>query len=166
MLIKTGVPEGSDINTVKPSSKRLSEGPVAILECFQEIPCNPCATFCPTNAITFDNINSLPKLDESKCTGCSICVSVCPGLAIFVIDETYSDKEAIIKIPYEYLPIPDVDSTVNVTDRTGKIVGTGRILKVSNINKKDRSIVISIVIPKELSMIVRGFKQIKEQSKG
>jgi len=165
MLIKIGIPTPKDIEKVKPSPQRLAKGPVAMIECFQNIPCNPCATSCPTGAIEpFKNINDLPKIDEDKCTGCGICVSSCPGLAIFIIDETYSDKEAMVKIPYEYLPIPEVNSIVDVTDRAGKVVGKGKIVRVLNTKKQDRTVVISVAVPKELSMVVRGVKVPKKLS--
>jgi len=165
MLIKIGIPTPKDIEKVKPSPQRLAKGPVAMIECFQNIPCDPCATSCPTGAIEpFKNINDLPKIDEDKCTGCGICVSSCPGLAIFIIDETYSDKEAMVKIPYEYLPIPEVNSIVDVTNRAGKVVGKGKIVRVLNTKKQDRTVVISVAVPKELSMVVRGVKVPKKLS--
>lgn len=159
MLIKTGIATPEDIEKVKPGLQRLAKAPIVMIECFQMIPCNPCATSCPTGAIQpFKNINDLPKVDEDKCTGCGICISNCPGLAIFVIDETYSDKEAVVKMPYEYLPIPEINSIVDVTDRAGKIVAKGKIIQVLNTKKQDKTIVISVAVPKGLSMVVRGIK--------
>ncbi len=37
----------------------------------------------------------------------AVCVSNCPGLSIVVVDETYSEKEALVKIPYEFLPLAE-----------------------------------------------------------
>jgi len=159
LLIKTGIPSAEDIAKIEPSRCRLAKGPVAIVECFQRIPCNPCATSCPTGAIEpFENINDLPKLNTDKCTGCGVCVSSCPGLAVFIIDETYSEKEAVVKIPYEYRPFPEVKSVVEVTNRAGKVVGTGRVIQVVNTNKQDKTAVVSVTVPKELSMEVRSIK--------
>ncbi len=159
MLKNTGVPTLENIEKIMPSTQRIKKGPVAVIECFQNIPCNPCNTSCPTGAIqVFKNINDLPIIDEDKCTGCAICVSACPGLAIFVIDETYSEKEALIKIPYEYLPIPEVNSLVDVTNRSGEVVGKGKIIQVINPKRNDKTLVLGIAVPKELSMIVRGIR--------
>jgi len=157
MLINTGVPTAGDIEKIQPSKKSLEKKALAIIECFQNIPCNPCVTSCPTHAITMEDINDLPHIDEDKCTGCSICLSVCPGLAIFIIDETYSDTEAIVKIPYEFLPLPQINKEVELTDREGNVVGKGKVIKIQNLNKEKRK-VISLVVPKKLSMVVRGFK--------
>ncbi len=107
-LTSCGIADSSDIQTSWPSEERLKKGPVVIVECFQEIPCNPCETSCPRKAIVVgDNINDLPKVDHDKCNGCTICVSRCPGLAIFVIDATYSETESAITMPYEFLPLPE-----------------------------------------------------------
>ena len=41
------------------------KGPKAVIECKQDIPCNPCTTCCAFKAITFaGSISSLPELDE------------------------------------------------------------------------------------------------------
>ena len=166
MLKNTGVPTLEDIEKITPAAQRRKKGAVAVIECFQNIPCNPCNTSCTTGAIqAFNNINDLPIINEDKCTGCALCVGACPGLAIFVIDETYSENEALIKIPYEYLPIPVTNSIVDVTNRLGEVVGKGRIVQVTNSKKNDKTLILGISVPKELSMVVRGIKLIKESSK-
>ena len=35
-----------------PSEERMKLGPVACIECLQQIPCNPCEEACPRGAIT------------------------------------------------------------------------------------------------------------------
>ena len=43
------------------------KGPKAVIECKQDIPCNPCTTCCAFKAITFaGSISSLPELDEES----------------------------------------------------------------------------------------------------
>jgi Fe-S-cluster-containing hydrogenase component 2 len=77
-----------------PSKERLDKGPVAIIECAQEIPCNPCVESCPFDAIVISGpITELPRLDASKCTGCGSCIAVCPGQAIFVVNSKFSETE-------------------------------------------------------------------------
>ena len=59
------------------------KGPKAVIDCKQDIPCNPCTTCCAFKAITFaGSISSLPELDEEKCIGCGICFKYCPANAI------------------------------------------------------------------------------------
>ena len=80
-----------------PSEERLQKGPVAILECFQKIPCAPCVKACPQGAITIgEDINEIPTFNADKCIGCGQCIVNCPGQAIFVVDLTYSEDCACL----------------------------------------------------------------------
>lgn len=157
MIYKTGVPTKEDLQKVAPSAERLAKGPVAVIECFQRIPCNPCYTACKRGAIKeFRDINDLPEIDHDLCNGCGLCVSKCPGLAIFIIDETYSEKEALVKLPYEFVPLPKEGDTVKAMDREGRVVGEARVVKIQNGKYEDRTPVISVAVSKELSMVVRN----------
>jgi Fe-S-cluster-containing hydrogenase component 2 len=157
-LKRTGVPDDDDLLAVYPSRERLTKGAVAVLECFQNIPCNPCATCCPRQAIkAFHDINDLPDIDWDKCNGCAICVANCPGLAIFVIDENYSPTEALLKLPYEFVPLPRVGEKVQALNRAGEVVGTGQIVRVQNPPRFDRTAVVHMAVPKELAREVRFF---------
>ena len=81
-----------------PSEARFKKGPVAIIECVQGIPCNPCQEACPQKAIHVgDSITNTPKLDAEACIGCGLCIAACPGLAIFVVDK--SGEKALISFP-------------------------------------------------------------------
>lgn len=140
-----------------PTRERMKEGPVAIIECIQEIPCDPCVEACRHHAIEIgEDITLLPRLIEDKCTGCGICIARCPGLAIFVVDLNYSSEGALIMIPYEFLPLPKVHSTVMALNRGGKVVGEARVIKVSNPKKNDRTPVISLLVHKDLILDIRN----------
>ena len=156
MLKSTGIPTQKDLESVVPSKERLAKGPVAIMECFEKIPCNPCYTSCKRGAIKeFEDINDRPQLNVDICNGCGVCISNCPGLAIFVVDETYSETEALVKIPYEFSPLPEEGTYVTGLDREGKPVCRAKVVKVQNSKAQDRTPVVAIVVPKELSMVVR-----------
>ncbi|KYK23384.1 (4Fe-4S)-binding protein [Thermoplasmatales archaeon SG8-52-4] len=135
-----------------PSEKQLRKG-VAIIECIQEIPCDPCVAICPVNSIFMKDINDIPKIEYDKCTGCKRCVSICPGLAIFVIK--IQDDKAQVTIPYEFLPIPKVGDNVNALDREGNVIGNAKVIKV---NSKSKTTVITIEVEKEQAMEVRNIK--------
>jgi len=146
-----------------PSPKRLKKGAVAVIECAELIPCNPCETACPKDAIQVgEDINNLPVLDEAKCTGCGLCIPACPGIAIFVIDLTFSETEALLQIPHEFLPLPGKGEIVNCLDREGKVVSPGKIIKVVNPKSYDRTAVISVAVPKELAQDIRAL-EVKER---
>jgi len=157
MLENTGIPTEENLSKVIPDQERLSQGAVAIIECFQKIPCDPCAASCKFGAIQpFKDINDLPQIDFDKCTGCGACISACPGLAIFVIDQNYSDKEALIKLPYEMLPLPEKGQKVYGLDRSGTRVGRVKVIRV--IKYKNKTNVISITVPKKKSMEIRSIE--------
>ena len=142
-----------DIKFLKLASQKQIEKGVAIIECIQNIPCNPCVDSCPTGAISMKDINDLPLMDYDKCIACCKCVGICPGLAIFVVK--YKDDKALITLPYEFLPEPVVGKKVNALDRDGKVVGIGIVKKVVN---KDKTFVVTIEVKKDLLMIVRNIR--------
>ena len=157
MLEKTGIPTQADIDAVFPCETRLSLGPVAVVECFQSIPCDPCATACPRAAILpFEDINDRPKIDSGKCTGCILCMTKCPGLAIITVDATYSDTEAVISLPYEFLPVPEEGQIVHALDRAGEVVADAKVVKV--IKPKNKVTVVTVAVDKHLIKTVRNIK--------
>ena len=157
MLERTGIPTDDDLEKIIPDKKRLAQGPVVIIECFQKIPCDPCAISCKLGAIKpFKDINDLPQVDFEKCTGCGICISSCPGLAIFVIDMNYSDDKSLIKLPHEMLPLPEKGEEVYVLDRAGGILGKAKVARVLKI--KNKTNIISLEVPKSMAMKVRSIK--------
>jgi len=159
MLINDGIPTKEDLIKVTPSDERFAKGPVAVVECFQEIPCNPCVKACRRGAIKMPrDINDIPVVDAELCNGCSLCISLCPGLAIFVIDKTYSDELALIKLPFEYVPVPQVGQFVTGLSRAGEELGCFEVIKVISGGKKNMTYTISLAVPKELAMEVRDIK--------
>jgi Pyruvate/2-oxoacid:ferredoxin oxidoreductase delta subunit len=106
MLNRDGVATKEQILSRFPSNEVLVKAK-AITECYEEIPCNPCATSCPFDAIHIgEDINTKPVVDFDLCTGCGICVYSCPGLAIVTV-QIVNDK-ARFKLPYEFRPLPIV----------------------------------------------------------
>ena len=159
MLINDGIPVKADLKKVTPSEERLNEGPVAIVECFQEIPCNPCVKACKQGAIVMQgDINGLPFIDAGLCNGCGVCISFCPGLAIFVVDKTYSEKLALVKLPFEYVPVPQAGQIVTALGRAGEKLGCFEVVRVTSGGKKNKTYTVSLAVPQELAMDVRDIK--------
>lgn len=134
------------------------KGGLVVVECPQRIPCNPCHTSCPTGAIVaFEDINDVPRVDYSKCTGCALCVAVCPGLACFVVDLSYAADTALMKLPYEFLPRPEAGQMVHLLSRTGESLAMGKVLRVVEPHK-DRTLVVHVEVPKALVNDVRAVR--------
>jgi len=134
-----------------PREEIWKKKPIAIAECPEEIPCNICANACPSNAIKVEGLRGKPKIDWDKCTGCSVCVGVCPGLAMFVIRE--KDDKGYVTLPYEFLPKLKKDDRVILLNRIGEKVGYGTVKKVYEYNKTQ---VVTVETPKNLIMEVRA----------
>jgi Fe-S-cluster-containing hydrogenase component 2 len=144
-----------------PSKERLVKEAVAVIECVQEIPCDVCGSICPHNAIEVASVKSLPRLVEEECTGCGVCIPFCPGLAIFLVDYNYSRGEALISFPHEFQPLPEVGASVEATDRRGRSVTKGRVVRVMEKANYDGTVVVSIAVPKKFAQLVRGIKLLR-----
>jgi len=151
---KTGVIGTEELRI--PSDEQLRKG-VAITECVQDIPCNPCVDACPVNAISMETINSPPVVDFDRCTGCAQCVAVCPGLAIFVVKK--EEERAMITMPYEFIPLPEKGDRVRALDREGNDVGDAEVVRV--VKKKDSTCLVTVEVKGALAMVVRNIRVVK-----
>ncbi|MDO4545548.1 MAG: (2Fe-2S)-binding protein [Bacillota bacterium] len=143
-----------------PSEERMAKGPVAIAECNQEIPCNPCEAACKFHAIKIgEPITNLPTMDYEKCTGCGLCIAQCSGLAIFVINKAYGEGKGTVSFPYEYMPLPEKGQKAKAVDRQGKVVCDGEIVDVKNPKSFDRTPVVTVAVPVEYTEEVRSIQR-------
>lgn len=144
MLNRDGVAEADRIAEVFPDKQTLVK-PKAIIECFEDIPCNPCSTSCPVNAIEIgENINDKPHLHVDVCTGCGICIFSCPGLAIMVAQ--IRDDKAVFRVPYEMLPLPVKGDVWHGVDRSGNILCDALIENVSFTKRQDKTVIITVAV--------------------
>lgn len=157
------------LNKVKaamPDEARRKKGKYAFIECFQKIPCNPCSTSCPFGAILpMEDINDLPRIDYEACTGCGICAQVCPGLAIFIIDESRTDGRVAIAMPYEYLPLPQKGEVVKLLDREGQALAKGEVVSVM-MKKEQKTSLVSVAFDPAYLLEARAFAFLTEEEKG
>lgn len=146
-----GLEELAALNLLPPDD-RLRKGPVAVLECPEMIPCNICVPYCPAKAIRMEKLIDLPVVDWDKCTGCGMCVALCPGLAAFVVDLSREDYD-YVTLPHEFLPTPKVGEEVALLSRTGEKLGRGVVTRVW---ERNRTYVVTVRVPKGLGMEVRA----------
>ena len=157
--LKYGYLEVKDIISF-PSLKIITKHPVAISECIQEIPCNPCVTPCPVQAISMEGINGIPEINFERCTGCGKCVSICPGLALFLVG--IRNGKGMVTLPFEMLPVPLKGEKVYLLDRKGKEIGQGNVLRVIFPDKSTKSAVITVSFDNiELIKSVRNIRSLK-----
>jgi Fe-S-cluster-containing hydrogenase component 2 len=142
-----------------PSEARRRKGPVAVIECIEDIPCNPCESSCNAEAIKVgEDITNLPHLEEEKCIGCRSCIPICPGQAIFMVDESLPNEKAAVTMPYEFLPLPEEGEIVTALERSGKELGDATISAVRKKERMDQTAVITIEVPREWSMRARAIR--------
>ena len=163
MFKSTGFLAEEERKALLPTNERLEKGAVAIIECPEPIPCNPCQNACPRNAIKkFSKITDLPVIDFDLCNGCGNCIAVCPGLAIYVLQKNYSEKTSLLKIPYEMLPIPEKEEECEVLSRSGEIIGKGTVKKIQAFKVNPKGRVLWIEVPKSISLEARNIRLVRE----
>lgn len=150
MIEKTGVPTDEMIKSIFPSIERINEGPTAIIECYQNIPCNPCETSCKFGAIDLrGDINNRPEMKADNCVGCGICLTKCPGLAIIIADGSKYSDHVVVQIPYELYPVPSKGDIVMALDREGKELGKVETESVRTAESFDKTVILGFKVPRE-----------------
>lgn len=161
-LVYDGFPSFEEIKEANgwPSEERLAKGPVAICECVQQIPCNPCEGSCPRKCIRVGKpITNTPRINYDECVGCGLCAAACSGLAIFILDMTYSETEATVTFPFEYVPLPEKGAEVQALNRAGEYVCMAKVVRVVNAPKNDHTALVTIAVPKEYINDVRTIRR-------
>ena len=131
-----------------PSANQQQEKIHPVIECTQNIPCNPCQDACPVGCIKVgSNITSLPVLDgEKKCIGCGMCVASCPGQAIFLIKE--EAEQAEITLPYEFMPLPKKGDKGTALSRSGQPLCEAEVVAVKSVAAMDHTNLLTMRVPK------------------
>jgi len=142
-----------------PGDNVVEQKRVAVLECMEDIPCNPCEVYCPKGAIVVGTpITNLPVIDGNKCDGCSLCIAMCPGLAIFVVEKNYIENRSTVSLPYELLPLPNTGDKVKALDRKGDYVCDAKVLRVLKAKRYDKTNIVTIEVDKKYFNEVRNIK--------
>lgn len=132
-----------------------------VIECTQNIPCNPCQDVCPCGCIDVGSeITRLPSLNEEKeCIGCGRCVANCPGQAIFLVEEPEDGNWSDITIPYEFLPVPQKGEKGNALSRKGEILCQAEVTAVTSAAANDHTNLITMRVPRQWSSEARFFSK-------
>ncbi len=140
------------------------QGIVPVLHCDQEIPCNPCTSVCPLGDIHIDpdDIRQVPEYIARRtgkaCIGCEKCVTICPGLAITLVDYRKSG-EPLVTIAYEFGKGKDSHKkgdVVTVVDIEGNILGNVEVMSAKINKNTDRTVILKVRSPREYAKKIAG----------
>jgi sarcosine oxidase subunit alpha len=132
-----------------------------MVRCVQEIPCDPCIHTCPKDMIEMrgDPIFGIPEITKDECTGCAMCVAACPGLAITLVDTRAEGPDGLVTVPFELLESQVATGRdVIAVDIDGEPVGAARIEKVTKRKAFDRTLLVTLRVPKQAAPRVAGFR--------
>ncbi len=157
-LLEKGYVSDDEIERYPGVTHRKGVHPV--IECTQNIPCNPCQDACPKKCISIGkDITSLPiVVDDCDCINCGMCVASCSGQAIFLVDEDCGDGTATVTLPYEFLPLPEEGAVGNALGRDGQVVCKAEVVSVKTAKAFDKTYLLTMRVPKEYAMKARFFK--------
>ena len=133
-------------------------GVFPVLHCIQEIPCNPCTSVCPLNSIKIegDGLLDIPKF-EGKCTGCGKCLTICPALAITLVDYRKDKKYPMVSIPYEVQNHPiKVGDRIKAVDIDGNLLDSLEVVRVKDTKIKTQ--IIQVKSQKSIAKRIAGIR--------
>ena len=159
-LLKKGYVSDDEIERFPGVTHKIGVHPV--MECTQNIPCNPCQDACRKGCISIgSNITSLPVVvDGSSCINCGMCVASCSGQAIFLVDEDVGGNMATVTIPYEFCPLPEKGTMGKGLGRDGSVICDAEVIEVKSSKAFDKTNLLTMKVPKEFAMKARFFKAI------
>jgi NADPH-dependent 2,4-dienoyl-CoA reductase/sulfur reductase-like enzyme/Fe-S-cluster-containing hydrogenase component 2 len=137
-----------------------------VLHCSQEIPCNPCTSVCSQGAIVIDDVDirKVPDYIAKKigveCIACEKCITICPGLAITLVDLRKEQPEtALVTIPYEFdRGSIEVGDFVTVLDTTGTALGQVEVVRARIGKTTDRTVLVKVRAPREIANKIAGIE--------
>ncbi|MGI6217232.1 MAG: FAD-dependent oxidoreductase [Coriobacteriales bacterium] len=157
-LLKNGYVTEEELSAF-PDINLSAHGVHPVIECTQNIPCDPCQDACRFGCIKVGaDISKLPIVSsENECTGCGMCVASCSGQAIFLVNDDYEPGFASVALPYEFLPIPQKGDHGKALDRSGKPVCDAEIISVNSAKVLDKTNVLTMKVPVEFANSARFY---------
>ena len=158
-LLTHGFVADDEIERFPGTSHKIGIHPV--MECTQNIPCNPCQDACSRHCIRIgDKITALPSVNpDSDCIGCGLCVASCSGQAIFLVDENAEEGFATVMLPYEFLPLPAKGEKGTALGRNGQAVCDAEVVEIRTAPAFDRTSLLTIKVPSAYAMKARFYRK-------
>lgn len=141
------------------SWERAASGPVAVVDCREEIPCDPCEEACARGAIMVgEEICAPPRFDPRRCDGCGRCVALCPGMAIFLLDRSGGDGRARVTVPYEMGGDIGAGREMWAVDGDGNPLGRCEVVGVRRVGGRTGTSLVTVEVEEGRALKVRGVR--------
>jgi Fe-S-cluster-containing hydrogenase component 2 len=163
-------------DTRSESLPEKEEGIFPVFHCCQDIPCNPCISVCPVHGITVGgDIRNTPRFVAEEigeqCSGCAQCVTICPGLAVTLVDYRKDPEYPTVTLAHEFAKesVKPGDE-VTVLDTVGGVLGRCIVEKVRrgalsappadvpSSPKKSKTYKILLKAPKSIAKQIAGIQ--------
>ncbi|MGA1793630.1 MAG: 2Fe-2S iron-sulfur cluster-binding protein [Thermoplasmatota archaeon] len=133
-----------------------------IIRCSQEIPCNPCTEACVLQSIKIKATDMMGRPQfQGDCLGCLRCVSICPGLAITLVDKRYdpTSESVLVTVPWE-MPkgTIHIGQEVQTTGMEGEDIGTAKVVAIKNSKWQDRRALVSLEAHPDIACKIAGIR--------
>ena len=136
------------------------DGVFPVFHCYQEVPCNPCTSVCPVEAIKTedDEITGLPyMIDLDACTGCASCIAVCPGLSVTMVDYRDDPHHPLVTLAYEvWREKVEIGQKIPVTDLDGAILGYYPVVKIRSRRKYPGTLLVQVKVDQAVAKAAVG----------
>jgi NADPH-dependent 2,4-dienoyl-CoA reductase/sulfur reductase-like enzyme/Fe-S-cluster-containing hydrogenase component 2/bacterioferritin-associated ferredoxin len=139
----------------------VTSGAIPLFHCSQEIPCNPCTSVCPHQAIRIEDgdIMGLPEFIGDQCDACEKCVAICPGLAVTLVDFRKDAEYPTVTVPHEFTAQSiKAGDIVTVLDTEGAMLGNVEVTRVREAKANDRCLMVKVRAPREIASRIAGIR--------
>ena len=145
-------------------TERHAEKLVASIECIEAMGCNLCERACPESAIQFSR-DRAQVLFEDRCTGCGLCIDVCPSATPVLIHEKNDaplSQLVLSERGNRLRPALKVGEFVQAVNRRGESMGNVRVAGLTEVENHRKR--VELALPSHLLWEVRGFRRPRASS--
>ncbi len=142
----------------------MEAGVYPVFHCHQEIPCNPCTSVCPKEAIEIgDDIRGIPRytgVEQGKeCLGCGKCVAICPGLAVTLVDHRKYLDTPVVTLAHEFhADSIETGDTVIAVGADNEDLGMADVVDVRAGRVWNRTLLVQVKVDKAIAGDIVGVR--------
>jgi NADPH-dependent 2,4-dienoyl-CoA reductase/sulfur reductase-like enzyme/ferredoxin len=142
----------------------MERGVYPVFHCHQEIPCNPCTSVCPQEAILIgEDIRGIPRYIGGElgkdCLGCGKCIAICPGLAVTLVDHRKYPDTPVVTLAHEFQADSiEVGDTVIAVGADNEDLGEADVVDVRAGRVWNRTLLVQVKVDKAIAADIVGVR--------